>query len=322
MMILQSSITVCIPTCDRPHLLREAIESCLQQTRLPTAIVIGDDSKTDETQRMVAALSLKLEIPLDYKRNSPRLGQNANINSLYDRATSSHIILLHDDDLLLPNAIEDLAACWNSYPNLTDAFGKQYVMSHEGDIDLVASEGINRAYFRTTERAGLQLHSYETGLLQQFPNDGFMVTASAARSIRLRSSEEVGAGGDFDFGLRISLAYREFFFIDKYTAVYRKTKTGSVSSSSDDDAALNAYLMLESIRLPEGARELRINKMTELAPRALMQAIIAQKKHQALQIYMSPYHGWRARLSAGGIRRLSLLLLLSLKESIARTHSQ
>jgi glycosyltransferase involved in cell wall biosynthesis len=303
------AVSICIPTCDRPDLLREAIVSCASQTRPPDEIVIGDDSKGDEAQELMASLQQDLRISLNYRRNAPRRGQAANINSIYQRASGSHLVLLHDDDLLLPNAVQDLLSCWDKHPDLTAAFGKQYVISHDGHVDLSGSEKLNRDYLRTSGREGLQRQPWQVGLLQQFPNDGFMITKAAACAILWRSAEQVGYGGEFDFGLRLSLAYDKFYFLDKYTSKYRETLGGSISSSSKDDAALQSYRIVQCADLPEGANRLRPARLAVYAPLAMMQAIRHGQPEEAWTIYLSRHHPWRKRLSPGGLRRLLLLLL-------------
>jgi glycosyltransferase involved in cell wall biosynthesis len=302
-------VSVCIPTCDRPGLLREAGDSCRLQSRYPGEIVIGDDSKGDETEELIASWQQKAPVSLNYKRNSPRLGQGANINSIYQRATGSHLILLHDDDLLLPNAVQDLLSCWDKHSDLTAAYGKQYVMSHDGHIDLAGSETLNRDYLRTPDREGLQQRPWEVGLLQQFPNDGFMVAADAARTILWRSVQEVGYGGEFDFGLRLSLAYQKFWFLDRYTSKYRETLGHSISSSSTDDAALQSYRIVEAATLPQEAAHLKPCRLAVFAPLAMLQAIRHGQRKEAWSIYLSRHHPWRKRFSLGGVRRLLLLLL-------------
>jgi glycosyltransferase involved in cell wall biosynthesis len=305
------SVSICIPTCDRPELLREAIASCLLQARSPDEIVIGDDSKGDETQELMAGLQQETRVPFNYKHNSPRLGQGANVNSIYQRAGGSHLVLLHDDDLLLPNAVGDLLSCWDQQPDLTSAFGKQYVISHDGHVDLEGSEILNRDYLRTSDREGLQKRPWEVGLLQQLPNNGFMVTSEAACAILWRSAQEVGYGGEFDFGLRLGLAYQRFYFLNRYTSKYRRTLGGSISSSSKDDAALQAYRIVQSADLPSEAAYLKPRRLSLYAPLAMMQAIRHGEKQEAWNIYLSQHHPWRKRLSPGGVRRLVLLLLSS-----------
>jgi hypothetical protein len=205
--------------------------------------------------------------------------------------------------------VEDLLSCWEKHPDLTAAYGKQYVMSHDGHIDLADSEILNRDYLRTPDREGLQQRPWEVGLLRQLPNNGFMVTANAARAILWRSAEDVGYGGEFDFGLRLSLAYQKFYFLNKYTSSYRQTRGGSISSSSKDDAALQPYRIVESVELPDEAAASRPQVLAVLAPIAMMQAIRHGYRNEAWKIYLSANHGWRRRFSPGGLRRLLLLLL-------------
>ena len=305
---MSHTISVCIPTCDRPDLLAETIRSCTAQTRPPDELVIGDDSKADTTEQFIEQLRPTCPVPLNYRRNTPRLGQNANINSLFDRAQGSHLVLLHDDDLLTPNALADLLACWDLHPDLTGAFGKQYILLHNGVRDLPASERLNQLYRRTSAQAGLQPHGWEVGLSQQFPNNGYMLRSEAARTIRWRPIADVGNGGDFDFGLRLGLEYDKFFFVDTYTSEYRLTSGGSISSSTTDDAALRSYWNVARMDLPPAAEACRADKLARSAPHAMMQALRHGKKNEAWKIYRSPSHPWRVRLSPGGLRRLLLLL--------------
>jgi glycosyltransferase involved in cell wall biosynthesis len=47
------TISVCIPTHERPLLLRRALEALAKQSRLPDEIVISDSSKSEETKRLI-----------------------------------------------------------------------------------------------------------------------------------------------------------------------------------------------------------------------------------------------------------------------------
>ncbi len=306
----ECTVSICVPTCNRPALLCAAIRSCMVQTRKPDCIIVGDDSLSDDSERAVLDLSRETGVRIDYRRNLVRLGQNENINSLFDRATTSHLILLHDDDELLPNAVEDLLLCWREHTELTAAFGKQYVMSHDGVVDLPGSVGLNAAYFRTSERAGMQRNDWEVGLLQQFPNDGYMILTSAARLIRWRREDEVGAGGDFDFGFRLGLNCHGFYFLDKFTMKYRLTESDSMSNAASSDTALKSYLVLADFKFSSSLAEaIRSRRMAEMAPRAVMQAVRRRELGLAWRIYWSKAHGWRRRFSLGGARRLLFLLL-------------
>lgn len=305
---MKSAISVCIPTYQRPKFLQEALYSVFEQTLQPIEIVIGDDSHDNLTENLVLDIKKECKIPISYTRHSPSLGQAGNINFIYEIAKGDKIVLLHDDDLLLPNALEDLNSCWDIHPNLVTAYGKQYFMSEEGTIDQNLSSKLNQFYFRTTDRSGLQKSSIEAALLHQFPNDCFMILASAAKAIKWRSYEEVGNGGEFDFSLRLAFEYSNFFFLDKYTAKYRRTKNSMSSNINDDSTAQSFHIILKT-DFPEELSSAKNYEMKREASPAIIQLINTGKKKQAIDIYFSQYYPLSKRFSLGGIRRFMKLFL-------------
>ncbi len=305
---MKSSISVCIPTYQRPKFLKEALDSVLAQTLQPSEIVIGDDSHDDLTENLVLNIKKDCKIPISYIRHSPSLGQAENVNFLYDTAKEDKIVLLHDDDLLLPNALEDLNSCWEIYPDLVAAYGKQYIISEDGILDIQQSIALNQLFFRTSDQSGLQKSSIEAALLHQFPNDCFMILASAAKAIKWRSYEEVGDAGDFDFGLQLSLKYSNFFFLDKYTAKYRLS-SDSISQSLNYDGSIRSFYLILNTELPDQLAWAKEHELKRSAPIAIIQLINLGKRKQALDIYFGQYHPLSRRLSLGGIRRFIKLLL-------------
>lgn len=307
---MKTSISICIPTYQRPKFLKEALDSVLEQTLQPVEIVIGDDSHDDLTENLVLDIMKECKIPIIYRRHSPSLGQAGNINFLYETAKGNKIVLLHDDDLLMPNSLEDLNSCWDLHPDLVAAYGNQYFISEEGIINMELSSRLNQMYFRTRERAGLQKSSVEAALLHQFPNDGFMMLASAAKSIKWRSHKEVGNGGEFDFSLRISLKYSKFFFLNEHTAKCRLT-SDSMSKSSNDDSAFQTFYIILNTDFSDELSWAKDYELRREAPYAIIQLINFGKKKQALDIYFSKYYPLSKRLSLRGIRRLLKALLPS-----------
>lgn len=299
-------IAVCIPTYCRPAFLREAIDSCLRQTRPPDEIVIEDNSPDEATEDMVRGLQRQSPVPLSYAHVRERRSQAENFNAMIQRISSSHFVLLHDDDILLSNALADLSACWERYPDLTAAYGKQHIMSDAGIVDLGESERLNADYFRTVDREGLQEWSSFPGLTQQFPNDGFLLQTAAARAILWRPA--VRNACEFDFQLRLCFQFRGFCFVNAYTMHCRRTNVG-MSQSKLDDAALISFRLLHETLLPEEAEKLRRMKLQELAPPAAMQALQAGDRAEAMRIYWGEFYPWRRRLSALGIWQLGRLIL-------------
>jgi glycosyltransferase involved in cell wall biosynthesis len=303
---MKSSISICIPTYRRPKFLKETLYSVFKQTLQPVEIVIGDDSHDNLSENLVLDIKKECKIPISYTRHSPALGQAKNVNFLYEMAKGDKIVLLHDDDLLLPNSLEDLNSCWDLHPNLVAAYGKQYVISDEGAINIRLSSKLNQYYFRTSDRSGLQKSSVEAALIHQFPNDCFMILASAAKAIKCRADENVGDAVDFDFGLRLSFEYPNFFFLDKYTAKYRFSK---VSISKNTDSTALSFQIILDTDFPEELSWAKEHELKREASTAIVELINMDKKKQALNIYLSPYYPWSKRFSLGGIRRLIKLFL-------------
>ena len=298
---MKSSISVCIPTYKRIKFLKEALYSVMEQTLQPLEIVIGDDSPDDQTENLVLDIQKECSIPIVYTRHFPALGQAANVNFVYDKARGDKIVLLHDDDLLLPNALEDLNSCWDLHPDLVAAYGSQYIISEDGIINQQRSLKLNQMFFRTSDRAGLQKSALASAILHQFPNDCFMVLASAAKDIKYRSYQEIGNGGDFDFGMRLSLKYPNFFFLDKYIAKYRLSK---IAVSRNTDSAAQSFYVVLNTDVSEELAWAKEHELKRVAPVAINQLINGGKRQQALDIYFSEHHPLSKRLSLGGVRRL------------------
>jgi hypothetical protein len=135
-----------------------------------------------------------------------------------------------------------------------------------------------------------------------------MVLASAAKSVKYRSYEEIGHGGDFDFSLRLSIKYPNFFFLDKYTAKYRLS-SDAISKSANDDAAAQSFNIVITTDVSKKLSWAKEYELKRSATIAIVQSINLGKKKQAWDIYFSKYHPLSKRLSLGGMRRLLKLLL-------------
>lgn len=290
-------ISICIPTCDRPELLREAVLSGFGQTYRPLEIVISDDSRVSNALVILGQLQTEAGIALRYNKNSTPLGQAGNVNNLFAQARGDRIVLLHDDDLLLPDAVRILAECWNSNPQLTAAFGKQYVISATGEIRQNDSEKLNKIFFRTPERAGLQDCAVESALLQQFPNDGFMIRSDVARRILFQEYTEVGDAVDFDFGIRVALHGASFCFVDEYLSKYRITP-GSITSASA--TAEYMFPIIQRLHVPNEAKEARDLALQRVAPFYVKRLALNKKRADALKVLFGPHFDRRLLWSKKG----------------------
>ncbi|MDR5828185.1 glycosyltransferase family 2 protein [Caballeronia sp. LP006] len=259
------TVSICLPTCNRPELIVQCLDSCLAQKYPHIEILIGDDSRDDLTQQLIAACYAH-DARVRYVRNDVPLGQARNVSSLFERATGALVMLIHDDDYLVHDAVARLAALWATYPHLQVAFGDQYEVDAEGRVDVHKSAALNAAFHRKRRAQGMQPLPGRTGLVQMFPNNGWMALAALVRAVGYR--EEVGACCDYVFGAQLCLAAKHVYYLHEYVSYYRKT-TASVSRStrrSVSAAAFSAYEFVSAMTLDPSLEAARGIALRRLAP--------------------------------------------------------
>ncbi|MDZ7736252.1 MAG: glycosyltransferase [Gammaproteobacteria bacterium] len=89
----EPTISVVIPTCDRPGLLAEAVDSVVGQTLPPVQIVVVDNGNEP-----VSLAPVDADTRVDVIRGFPRMGvaQARNIGAIL--SIGSHVAFLDDDD--------------------------------------------------------------------------------------------------------------------------------------------------------------------------------------------------------------------------------
>lgn len=94
---MHTSVTIVIPTRDRPELLVRAIASARAQTHPSVEIIVVDDG---------SATPVSQEPGVRYFRNDVSRGVSAARNQGLAAATGAWIAFLDDDDMLLPGFVE------------------------------------------------------------------------------------------------------------------------------------------------------------------------------------------------------------------------
>jgi glycosyltransferase involved in cell wall biosynthesis len=294
------------------------LESCFVQTYRPLEIVIGDDSEGSETEALVEAFRCR-HVPIAYRRNQPPRGQAGNVNELFRRARGARLVLLHDDDLLLPGAVEILAACWDVDRGITAAFGKHRLISERAE--LLDDEKLNKRCYRTSEFAGTRLRPVESALVGQFPNDGYMVLAATARKVGYRGKrgDMTNRWCDYEFGIRLACDADRFYYLDSYTAVNRMTKESVSRSALPRDICDNTTRLIKSLNLPSDAVWARSKALERLVPILLGIYAAENDRRAIMELYTSACGSWRHRLSLRGIYHLALMVSPELVQHMRRS---
>lgn len=304
------TVSIIIPTFNRPAFLKEAVESCLSQTCLPDEILIGDDSNDDVNKELITILQNSSPVPISYFRHAKSLKQAGNVNFLFNKVKTDFLILLHDDDLLSRDAIGNFQAALLDYPQADAIFGKQYLIDATGLIDSKESENLNIVFYRTKKYSGNVLTPLEAGMVQQFPNDGYILKTLIAQKVLY--NEKIKDACDFEFGLRLGLSGISMIFIDKYTSSYR-ISNNSIASEKANDAAYEAYKLVSQLEVEAKSKQLKAIWLKSKAPVALAQACSLNYVNEAFRIYLSKWHRGKI-LTLGGINRLMMICKASIKK--------
>jgi glycosyltransferase involved in cell wall biosynthesis len=106
----EAKITICIPTYKRPRLLKEAIESAINQvTNIPYRIIVVDNDPDFSNMEVLDIIKSLNQGNLSYYKNRENLMLYGNLNRCIVLAKTKWAAFLHDDDLLLKNYIETVS---------------------------------------------------------------------------------------------------------------------------------------------------------------------------------------------------------------------
>lgn len=107
-------VSVIIPTYNRAHLIRQALESALTQTYRDFEIIVADDGSTDHTAEVVAQFGNAVTYtPLPH-RGQPAATRNGGLRA----AHGEFIAFLDSDDLFFPNKLALQIAAFESHPEV------------------------------------------------------------------------------------------------------------------------------------------------------------------------------------------------------------
>lgn len=322
------TVSVCVPTYRRPELLRECISSVFANEVRPMEIIISDDDFGEESAGVVAGLKPPPGIGLRHIAHVGDSNQSGNMRNVFQSASFERMVLIHDDDLMVPGGVDALISAWNAEDDKVDAvYGFQYIASASGDIDFKASQFNNHYYFRRPELLGAQKSNLWAALVAQFPNNGYMIRKSIACKLDFPTEVEVGLFPiDIYFGIRYALlSSQNFVLIPDYVATYRKSDVSIARTPSLD--AHDGHLGWEALpdldamnALEREGLELARRRM---APRAIEGYLAAGNLQAAAKIlhqhfrHLDRSYRWRARI----LLRLAAAAIAPVRARLVRARS-
>ncbi|MFJ3484443.1 glycosyltransferase [Pseudomonas sp. NPDC090202] len=115
-------VSIVIPAYN-PRFFQRALQGALSQSHASLEVIVCDDSRGDEIQRMVEAFAEVTRVELRYVRNPQRLGFVDNLHACLAQARGEYVKFLCDDDQLFSQAVQMQARQLQMHPDVNLVLG-------------------------------------------------------------------------------------------------------------------------------------------------------------------------------------------------------
>jgi glycosyltransferase involved in cell wall biosynthesis len=133
----EQAAEIIIPCYNHASYLEEAFESVVAQTwrRYPLTVTLIDDCSTDGTPEVIQRLRNRATARLRVTtlRNDKNLRQWASLNRVIGASENELMIVLNDDDALVPDALEKIFFAFEGHPELAMVGGSSIWFSEKDD---------------------------------------------------------------------------------------------------------------------------------------------------------------------------------------------
>ncbi|MCB8823450.1 glycosyltransferase family 2 protein [Microvirga rosea] len=130
-------LSICIPTYNRAPFLRKALTYCEAYAfDFPYEIIISDNASTDETTEVVAEFVAKA-LPIRYYRRATNGGGAPNLACAFRESRGEYALYLADDDLLIPDAVQEAVRYLDANPDVTACYAPWYMYDEVQGVDVM-----------------------------------------------------------------------------------------------------------------------------------------------------------------------------------------
>lgn len=129
----QPLVSVVMPAYKTDY-IDQALDSLIAQSYPNLELIVCDDSTTDEVRERVEAKAALAPFPVHYSKNEKRLWGFGGVEKGVKLAQGEYIKILHDDDLIKPDAIHNLLQALLNNPSATLASSKRERIDEQGEL--------------------------------------------------------------------------------------------------------------------------------------------------------------------------------------------
>lgn len=126
-------VSVVMPAYKEKY-LREALDSLLAQTYTNIELIVCDDSTDDKIEALLREEYNQTPFKLTYSKNEQRLWGFGGVEKGVGLAEGKYIKILHDDDVLAPDCIQELVTALENNPSATLATSKRQRIDEQSQL--------------------------------------------------------------------------------------------------------------------------------------------------------------------------------------------
>jgi glycosyltransferase involved in cell wall biosynthesis len=300
-------VTVAIPTRNRARMLQGCLDSVLGTAFTSIEVYVSDNASTDDTEKIVTGYD---DARLRYSRLEKDIGPWGNLSRCLRLGHAPYVVVLPDDDLMLPGNLEPQVRLLERHPSLGFAHSAFSLIGAQDQVLVPYANWLDGPVEEVESGRDYIARSFRT-------HTRALLASSVIRRAAIggnRFEEEDGPRADQGFFLRIALAF-DVGYVDRVLAACRVLEGSQTSRLTGARARGDAYTgsfdqLLNDRRVKErfleqhlGREDLRVLKPRRWARRAMV-AVIVRASVEETSNRAARRAAWRMLREATRIDRL------------------
>lgn len=313
-------VSVCIPTYNRSHYLKYAVNSVLNQTYNDYELIICDDASSDDTATVISQYQ---DSRIRYIQHPKNIGRSKNMRSGFSAAVGEYFIKFDDDDAIAPEFLAKTVAILDSNPEADFVCTDHWIINSDSLREEAATKENSAKWGKDKLKPGIISNLVEETFIKQ----SLQVGSSLFRRQCLTEIDymrpQADGCEDFDLLVRIAIAGYKGYFLPELLMEYRFH--GGQTSLKQDIHFLSAKTFcIDSYSFSDPKLEqLRINKLASTQQGLGIRLIekgettkgreLLQKSSQVLGKSLRVYFGIFLSYFPANIRKILLDIVRNIK---------
>jgi glycosyltransferase involved in cell wall biosynthesis len=278
-------VSICIPTHSAKRLgyLREALASVRAQTHTETEILLWDNGH-DEPLRAFAEEQMREDSRIRYTRHEPSVSAGANFNSALQMSRGEYVVMLGDDDRLLPRAVETMLAA--KQPDTVVAFPNLHVIDSQGRRQPAMTHLHQRTFGRDRLPSGRVADPVACAWKNAVFLPGSLMRTAVLQRYGLNTTVRAG---DFLVFAQLARDGHSFLHLDDYLFEYR-IHPGSVTATGSPSENEGLLDLLEPIQVPRHVEPLKRRFLGGILMATVSDSLRSGDVERARALIRQPYY--------------------------------